>query len=118
MISSDAIIFVYLSSSSYSRSSSSRSSSYSVTSSSSGSVRRERRKHKAESRKAAAEAALLNNLAGGKNSELAAENLAPNPSEKEDGVNFGLSGKLLEDTNTVNGVVVKYSEPQEARKPR
>ena len=43
---------------------------------------------------------------------------AGNPTEKEDGVNFGLSGKLLEDTNTVNGVVVKYSEPQEARKPR
>jgi hypothetical protein len=35
--------------------------------------------------------------------------------DKEDGVNFGLSGKLLEDTNTVNGVVVKYSEPPEAR---
>ncbi|XP_037083188.1 smad nuclear-interacting protein 1-like, partial [Pollicipes pollicipes] len=32
--------------------------------------------------------------------------------------NFGLSGKLVEDTNTVNGVVVKYSEPPEARKPR
>ena len=28
------------------------------------------------------------------------------------------SGKLLEDTNVVNGVVVKYSEPPEARKPR
>lgn len=32
--------------------------------------------------------------------------------------NFGLSGKLTEDTNTVNGVVIKYSEPPEARKPR
>ena len=31
---------------------------------------------------------------------------------------MGLSGKLLEETNTVNGVVVKYSEPSEARKPR
>ena len=31
---------------------------------------------------------------------------------------MGLSGKLLEETNTVNGVVVKYSEPPEARKPR
>lgn len=28
------------------------------------------------------------------------------------------SGKLLEDTNVVNGVVVKYGEPAEARKPR
>ena len=31
---------------------------------------------------------------------------------------MGLSGKLLEETNTVNGVVVKYSEPTEARKPK
>jgi len=35
-----------------------------------------------------------------------------------DKVNMGLSGKLVEDTNMVNGVVVKYSEPPEARKPR
>jgi smad nuclear-interacting protein 1 len=28
------------------------------------------------------------------------------------------SGKLLEDTNVINGVVVKYSEPPESRKPR
>ena len=32
--------------------------------------------------------------------------------------NFEVSGKLLEDTNTFNGVVVKYSEPPEARKPK
>ncbi|XP_055352708.1 smad nuclear-interacting protein 1-like [Paramacrobiotus metropolitanus] len=32
--------------------------------------------------------------------------------------NFGLSGKLLEDTNTVNGVVIQYSQPDEARKPK
>jgi smad nuclear-interacting protein 1 len=31
--------------------------------------------------------------------------------------NFSLSGKLAADTNTFNGVVVKYSEPAEARKP-
>ncbi|RZF45178.1 hypothetical protein LSTR_LSTR009949 [Laodelphax striatellus] len=31
---------------------------------------------------------------------------------------FGLSGKLTEDTNTYNGVVIKYSEPPEARKPK
>ncbi|XP_039289271.1 smad nuclear-interacting protein 1 isoform X4 [Nilaparvata lugens] len=31
---------------------------------------------------------------------------------------FGLSGKLTEDTNTFNGVVIKYSEPPEARKPK
>ncbi|XP_077540743.1 smad nuclear-interacting protein 1 isoform X2 [Haemaphysalis longicornis] len=32
--------------------------------------------------------------------------------------NFGLSGKLAEDTNVYNGVVIKYNEPQEARKPK
>jgi smad nuclear-interacting protein 1 len=31
---------------------------------------------------------------------------------------FGLSGKLTEDTNTFKGVVIKYSEPPEARKPK
>ncbi|ENN73800.1 hypothetical protein D910_07012 [Dendroctonus ponderosae] len=31
---------------------------------------------------------------------------------------FGLSGKLTEETNTYKGVVIKYSEPPEARKPR
>jgi smad nuclear-interacting protein 1 len=31
---------------------------------------------------------------------------------------FGLSGKLTEDTNTYRGVVIKYSEPPEARKPK
>jgi len=31
--------------------------------------------------------------------------------------NFGLSGKLAEETNTYRGVVIKYSEPPEARKP-
>lgn len=38
------------------------------------------------------------------------------PVEKEK-PNFGLSGKLTEDTNMVNGVVIKYSEPDDARKP-
>lgn len=32
--------------------------------------------------------------------------------------NFGLSGKLTEDTNKVNGVILKYAEPQEARRPK
>ncbi|KAJ2235790.1 hypothetical protein IWW45_002322 [Coemansia sp. RSA 485] len=31
---------------------------------------------------------------------------------------FGLSGKLAAETNTVNGVVLKYTEPPEARRPR
>ena len=39
------------------------------------------------------------------------------PVDKE-APNFEVSGKLLEDTNTFNGVLVKYSEPPEARKPK
>lgn len=39
------------------------------------------------------------------------------PAEKEK-PNFGLSGKLTEETNTYRGVVIKYSEPPEARKPK
>jgi len=31
---------------------------------------------------------------------------------------LGLSGKLAEDTNTFRGVVIKYNEPPEARKPK
>ncbi|KAF7989872.1 hypothetical protein HCN44_008546 [Aphidius gifuensis] len=38
--------------------------------------------------------------------------------KEKDAPNFGLSGKLTEDTNTVNGVVIKYSEPQDSRKPK
>lgn len=39
------------------------------------------------------------------------------PQDKEK-PNFKTSGKLTEDTNTVNGVVIKYSEPGDARKPQ
>ena len=46
-----------------------------------------------------------------------AEALKPEPPPKE-GVNLGLSGALTEETNTYNGVVIKYSEPPEARKPK
>ncbi|RWS30598.1 smad nuclear interacting protein 1-like protein [Leptotrombidium deliense] len=41
----------------------------------------------------------------------------PPPKEREK-PNFGLSGKLAEDTNLFNGVVVKYNEPPEARIPK
>lgn len=43
------------------------------------------------------------------------QNLAVTEKEKP---NFEVSGKLAEDTNMVNGVLVKYSEPPEARKPK
>jgi smad nuclear-interacting protein 1 len=39
------------------------------------------------------------------------------PVEKEK-PNLGLSGNLCKDTNTFNGVIVKYNEPPEARKPK
>lgn len=43
------------------------------------------------------------------------ENILPGQKDKP---NFGLSGRLAEDTNTFNGVVIKYSQPPEARKPK
>ncbi|KAL7295492.1 hypothetical protein TKK_0011140 [Trichogramma kaykai] len=39
------------------------------------------------------------------------------PPQQKEAPNFATSGKLTEDLNTVNGVVIKYSEPEEARKP-
>ena len=42
---------------------------------------------------------------------------AEEPKDK-DQPNFELSGKLTEETNTYKGVVIKYSEPAEARKPK
>ena len=55
----------------------------------------------------------------GQSSRMATSDVTKTQQTQEnDQVNMGLSGKLLEETNTVNGVVVKYSEPQEARKPR
>ncbi|XP_022082147.1 FHA domain-containing protein DDL-like [Acanthaster planci] len=39
------------------------------------------------------------------------------PPEKEK-PNFATSGKLTEDTNTYRGIVIKYNEPPEARKPK
>lgn len=39
------------------------------------------------------------------------------PKEKEK-PNFGLSGKLTEESNKVNGIVIKYAEPPEAKIPK
>lgn len=47
----------------------------------------------------------------------ATENLKLEKEEKQ-GPNMALSGKLTEETNTFNGITVKYSEPPEARKPK
>lgn len=38
--------------------------------------------------------------------------------EDKDKPDFGLSGKLADDTNTFRGIVIKYNEPPEARKPK
>uniref|UniRef100_A0A8C4Q194 Smad nuclear interacting protein 1 n=1 Tax=Eptatretus burgeri TaxID=7764 RepID=A0A8C4Q194_EPTBU len=38
--------------------------------------------------------------------------------QQKEGPNFGLSGALTEDTNTYRGVVIKYNEPPEGRKPK
>ncbi|CAJ0578396.1 unnamed protein product, partial [Mesorhabditis spiculigera] len=40
------------------------------------------------------------------------------PPEEKQKVNLGLSGKLAEDTNLFRGVVIKYNEPPEAKKPK
>ncbi|XP_017062278.1 FHA domain-containing protein DDL [Drosophila ficusphila] len=53
----------------------------------------------------------------GKQGDAKASAADEEPVEKEK-PNLGLSGALTEDTNKVNGVVVKYSEPPEARKPK
>ncbi|KAF8568930.1 hypothetical protein P879_01188 [Paragonimus westermani] len=42
------------------------------------------------------------------------KNIAPTQRQR---ANFGLSGKLAEDSNTYKGVVIKYNEPEDARKP-
>lgn len=46
---------------------------------------------------------------------ISSESAGP-PKEKEK-VNLGTSGALTEDTNTFRGVVIKYNEPPEAKKP-
>jgi smad nuclear-interacting protein 1 len=38
--------------------------------------------------------------------------------KEKEGINLGLSGALTKDVNTFNGIVIKYSEPPEARVPK
>uniref|UniRef100_A0A914V6X4 FHA domain-containing protein n=1 Tax=Plectus sambesii TaxID=2011161 RepID=A0A914V6X4_9BILA len=51
-------------------------------------------------------------------SQLKKEEKEEEPAIEKEKPNFGTSGALAEDTNTFNGVVVKYNEPPEARKPK
>lgn len=56
---------------------------------------------------------------GGRNADKNDAPDADEATEKEkEKPNFGLSGKLTEDTNKVNGVVIKYAEPPEARRSK
>jgi len=57
------------------------------------------------------------NARWGKSDEDKSKKAKGKPVEKEK-PNFSLSGKLAEETNTYRGVVIKYSEPPEARKPK
>ncbi|XP_045606386.1 uncharacterized protein [Procambarus clarkii] len=54
--------------------------------------------------------------AWGTRNNIKKENLTSE--EEKQKPNLGLSGKLAEDANTFNGVVIKYSQPPEARKPK
>ncbi|KAI8089320.1 SMAD/FHA domain-containing protein, partial [Halteromyces radiatus] len=51
---------------------------------------------------------------GGRSPSIEKEQDVPEP----EGPNYGLSGKLAAETNTVNGVELKYNEPGEAAKPK
>ena len=73
------------------------------------------RKQRAEKEREGAAAAAATD----KDKEGAKKGAADAGDEKDNsGVNMQTSGKLLEDTNVINGVTVKYAEPPEARKPR
>lgn len=58
---------------------------------------------------------------GGRKMEKTDDNLVDAPADEnveKEIPNFGLSGKLTEDTNKVNGVIIKYAEPPEARRSK
>lgn len=89
-----------------------------------GSFKRERERNDERRREAhrdrgdnpfSGEAASSNSEQWGVPSEEDANEQQPVDKDKPD---FELSGKLTEDTNTYKGVVVKYNEPPEARKPK
>lgn len=54
----------------------------------------------------------------GRRDDQQAGNSNASASQEKDAPDFKLSGKLTEDTNTYKGVVIKYNEPPEARKPK
>jgi smad nuclear-interacting protein 1 len=54
---------------------------------------------------------------GGAQGTQGSSGTLPATPNEEVPINFGLSGKLAAETNTVNGVELKYAEPSDARKP-
>lgn len=55
---------------------------------------------------------------GGSSNANSKKSNANKPAGEKQKPSFELSGKLAEDTNTYKGVVIKYSEPPEARVPK
>jgi smad nuclear-interacting protein 1 len=54
----------------------------------------------------------------GKKSDRPADDEGDKEPPEKQKPDFGLSGKLAEDTNKVHGIVIKYAEPPEARRPK
>ena len=86
-------------------------SSVSVSSNSSEELRQQIRRHKATR-------PPIEEEEPEKTNQDSQDSAATKEGQDKEEVSMGLSGNLLKDTNTVNGVVVRYSEPAEARKPK
>ena len=81
---------------------------------------REQQQHRQQNDDRRREARLQRELAGGDDNfaRPSGEEAGASTGQEKEKPNFELSGKLAEDTNTFRGVVVKYNEPAEARKPK
>ncbi|XP_068713691.1 smad nuclear-interacting protein 1-like [Montipora capricornis] len=71
-----------------------------------------------ERRKARRDRRQHESLAGDGRSSNSEDGQSADPQEGVGGPNYNLSGKLTEYSNTYKGVVIKYNEPPEARKPK
>ena len=81
---------------------------------------REQQQHRQQNDDRRREARLQRELVGGDDNfaRPSGEEAGASAGQEKEKPNFQLSGKLAEDTNTFRGVVVKYNEPAEARKPK
>ncbi|KAK5966806.1 Smad nuclear-interacting protein 1 [Trichostrongylus colubriformis] len=75
-----------------------------------------RRKREVEEDEGEGESAQKSKDRWGASEGWGSDKKADPPKEKEK-VNLGVSGKLAEDTNMYRGVLIKYNEPPEAKKP-